>query len=208
MSQLKFYPKLLLHSVISIQGPLLAGRDHAVQMCQALGQKKLFFLVPCLLHLKTKIATGRSIRRNMENTQTNLGSNRWNMRKRMEKWVGNTTLGGFLSQFSIRFIHTQINQRMTAEYALWWNQYITLHSCDVFLRHMVSYGKFIWMTLVASSDQLFLSYHFMEDQLLTLRRNIKCLNVIRNVIKLHKIRNVIKCLKIWFICLINSHVAV
>ena len=43
LPQLKIYPKWQLHSVISIQGPLLAHWDHAVQTCQAYIGKKLFF---------------------------------------------------------------------------------------------------------------------------------------------------------------------
>ena len=43
IAQLKIYQKWLLHSVIAIQGPLLAHCDHAAQMCQAYIAPKALF---------------------------------------------------------------------------------------------------------------------------------------------------------------------
>ena len=64
-------------------------------------------------------------------------------------------------QFSNHFIHWGIHAQMTAENALWVNQYIAVHFFHGSFPHLVSYAKFSLMVLGGESRSVIfvLSFH-------------------------------------------------
>ena len=107
-----------------------------------------------------------------------------NRRKHVGNWL--RRISEPLSyQSSSRFIHCRIHPRMSQ----------SVHSSPFFpcTRHMVSYAKFNLRRLVANADQLFLSYHFMYDQPLTLRHQ-KCHKMSKYLVYLINAKTTCGCL--------------